>query len=429
MSTARDSKTRIAIVSGLRTPFQKQSTGFQDQTPLMLAAALVRELLRRNEAVKSSIEQIVFGQVLPTIAAPNIARELVFAADLPRSIDAYSVSRACATSYQATVNLAQAIECGHVDAGIAGGVDSASVLPFTASDNLAKSLLRLSKSRTFADRVGALSSLGIADLKPNPPAIAEFSTGLSMGESAEKMAKENGISRDAQDDFAHQSHVHAAAAWQRGFFSNLVMDWPDHEKSLDDNVVRRTSARESYARLSPAFDRKNGSVTAGNSSPLTDGASAMVLMREDKAQAQGLTPLGFLRSHAFAAIDPRGQLLMGPAYAVPRALARAGLPLAEIGVFDMHEAFAAQVLSNTQALQSDAFAQKQLGQSKRVGEIRFDSFNPTGGSISLGHPFAATGTRQIMQTLASMRERDVQFGLCTACAAGGLGAAIVLERG
>ena len=252
-----------------------------------------------------------------------------------------------------------------------------------------------------------------------------------MGESAEKMAKENHISRRAQDEFAHRSHMLAAKAWDEGKLDDEVMEvFVPHrfEESIrQDNLVRKESDLENYAKLKPAFDRAHGTVTAGNSSPLTDGASALLLMREDKAKAHGFDVLGFIRSYAFAALDPAGQLLMGPSYATPIALDRAGITLSDLDLIDMHEAFAAQILSNTQAFESKEWAEKNLGRSEKIGEIDWDKFNVTGGSISIGHPFAATGARQITQTLRELKRRGGNLALCTACAAGGLGAAMVLE--
>lgn len=425
---------RVAIVSGLRTPFAKQSSAYKKLSALELGVAVVAELLARSGLPAKEIEQVVYGQVLPSIAAPNIAREIVLATGMPRSIEAFSVSRACATGYQSTVSVAEAIAVGTISAGIAGGADSSSDVPITVSKPLAGALLDASKAKTALERLKVFTRLAARDLVPVPPAIVEYSTGLSMGESAEKMAKENGITRAAQDRLAHESHQKAAAAWAAGSFTGEVMQMyvPDGATGtkafVEDNLVRKDSQPESYAKLKPAFDRRYGTVTAGNSSPLTDGASALILMREDKAKALGLTPLGYLRSYAFAALDPRGQLLMGPSYATPLALDRAGLTLADIDVLDMHEAFAAQVLSNTQAFESAQFAKEKLNRSERIGEIDWSKLNPTGGSIALGHPFAATGGRQITQTLRELSRRGKQLGLVTACAAGGLGAAIVLER-
>ncbi len=422
---------RVAIVSGLRTPFAKQGTAFKDLSALDLGTAAVGELLQRTGVPASEIERVVYGQVVPSLSAPNIAREVALNTGMPRSTDAYSVSRACATSYQSTVDIAQAIAVGDIDCGIAGGADSASDVPIAVSKPLAEALVDLNRARTIADRLGAFKNLKPRDLLPEPPALTEPSTGLTMGQSAEKMARENGISRPAQDEFAHRSHSLAATAWAEGKFDDQVMAVhvpPAYEETLAvDNLVREQSSIEGYAKLRPVFDRKHGTITAGSSSPLTDGASALLLMSEDKAKAHGLAPLGYIKSYAFAALDPAGQMLMGPAYSSPKALDRAGLKLADIDLIDMHEAFAAQVLSNTQAFESAAWADKHLGRSTAIGKIDWDKFNTTGGSISIGHPFAATGARQITQTLHELKRTGGTLGLCTACAAGGLGAAMVVE--
>jgi acetyl-CoA acyltransferase len=422
---------RVAVVAGLRTPFAKQLSAFREQSALDLANLVVSELMQRVDLDPNEVDQVVYGQVAPSLQAPNIAREIVLATGMPKSIEAYSVSRACATSYQSAVNIAESIMTGAIDTGIAGGADSASVLPISVSKRLAEALVAATKARSLGERAQLFAGLRPRDLVPVPPAIAEFSTGLSMGESAEKMAKENHISREAQDEFAHRSHTLAAKAWAEGKFDDEVMEVfvPNRfkESIREDNLVRKESSIEGYAKLKPAFDRKHGTVTAGNSSPLTDGASALLLMREDKAKAHGFDVLGFIRSYAFAALDPAGQLLMGPSYATPIALDRAGLELSDVDLIDMHEAFAAQILSNTQAFESTEWAEKNLGRSKKIGDIDWDNFNVTGGSISIGHPFAATGARQITQTLRELKRRGGNLALCTACAAGGLGAAMVLE--
>jgi acetyl-CoA acyltransferase len=426
---ARDER-RVAIIAGLRTPFTKQGSDFKNLTALDLGRAVVAELLERVGVKPQEIEQVVYGQVIPSLAAPNIAREVVLGVGLPRTVDAFSVSRACATSYQSTVNVAQSILDGSIQMGIAGGADSASDIPMTVSKKLSAALARASRARSLGERLSAFGGISIADLMPIPPALKEPSTGLTMGEGAEKMAKDNGIARDKQDEFAHQSHVRAAAAWADGKFADEVMTFyvpPKFSATIEDNLVRKDSSLEAYAKLKPVFDRRHGTVTAGNSSPLTDGASALLLASEEKQKALGLPALGYVKSYAFCAVDPADQLLIGPAYATPIALDRAGLKLKDMDLIDMHEAFAAQVLSNTQALESDKFAREKLGRDKRVGLIDWDKFNVNGGSISIGHPFAATGARQITQTLRELKRRGGQFALCTACAAGGLGAAIILE--
>lgn len=430
MAKGNGKSTRVAVVAGLRTPFAKQGTAYRTMSALDLGKTVVAELLARTGVDPHEVRQVVYGQVVPSLAAPNIAREIVLLTGMPRDIEAFSVSRACATSYQSAVSVAQAIQTGAIDCGIAGGADSASDVPIGVSKKLASALIEANKARTLKDRLSAFAGLSPKDLLPVPPALKEYTTGLTMGESAEKMAKENHISREAQDEVAHKSHTRAARAWAEGRFAGEVMEVfvpPQYEAIREDNLVRKDSSLEGYAKLKPAFDRKHGTITAGNSSPLTDGASALLLMSEEKAKALGLTPLGFIKSYAFAALDPAGQMLMGPSYATPMALDSAGVKLADIDLIDMHEAFAAQVLSNTQAFESKQFAEEKLGRSERIGAVDWDKLNVNGGSIAIGHPFAATGARQITQTLRELKRRGGELALCTACAAGGLGAAMVLE--
>lgn len=422
---------RVAIVAGLRTPFARQATHYKTMSALDLGRDVVAELLARTAFPAKEVQQLVYGQVVPSVSAPNIAREIVLGTGMPRDIEAYSVSRACATSYQSTINVAESILAGVIDCGISGGADSSSDVPITISRNLTEALLEASKAKTMGARLKAFRKIRPKDLVPVPPSPTEPSTGLTMGESAEKMARENGISREDQDKFAHRSHTLAAKAWAEGKLADEVMHVlvpPKYAVAVtEDNNVRKDSTLESYSKLKPVFDRKNGTITAANSSPLTDGASALLVMRADKAKALGYEPLGYLRAWAFAALDPAGQMLMGPSYATPKALDRAGVTLADMDLVDMHEAFAAQILSNTQAFESDAWAAKNLGRGQKIGTIDWDKFNVLGGSLSMGHPFAATGARQITQTLRELKRRGGELALCAACAAGGLGAAIVLE--
>jgi len=422
---------RVAIVAGLRTPFAKQGTAYRRMSALDLGTLVVRELVLRTELDPRAIGMCVYGQAVPSPTAPNVAREIVLGAGLPKDIEAFTVVRACATSFQATTSAAEAILAGQHDVAIAGGADSASDVPITVSRKLAAALVEIQKTKSVTDKLRILSHLAPRDLVPVPPALKEPSTGLTMGEHAELMAKEMGIAREEQDRFAHRSHQRAAEAWSRGLFDAEVMHVvppPAFDSPIrKDNLVRADTKLEAYADLSPVFDRKHGTVTAGTSSPLTDGASALLLMKESKAKALGYTPLGYLRSWAYAALDPKDGLLMGPAYATPKALDRAKLRLSDMDVIDMHEAFAAQVLCNVKAFGSRRFAEEKLGRSEAIGEIDDARFNVHGGSIALGHPFAATGARMMHTVLRELRRRGGKFGLATACAAGGLGAAVVLE--
>ncbi|MGH1543831.1 MAG: acetyl-CoA C-acyltransferase FadI [Arenicella sp.] len=423
------SSNRVAVVHGLRTPFLKQASGYMGMPSRELGTHVVKELVQRSEVDPASIEQLVYGQVVVSPEAPNIAREVVMASGLPVSCDAYSVSRACATSYQSTVNIVQNILAGAIDIGIAGGADTSSDVPLTASKPLAQALLKASKAKSLGARLAAFKGIGVKHLMPKAPALKEPSSDYTMGQAAEKMAQENTVARSDQDELAHRSHINAAKAWEEGWFDQQVIPVVTEKNGLQDkdNLVRAGSELEKYAKLRPVFDRKHGSVTAGNSSPLSDGASAVLLMSEKRAKAEGYQPLGYIKSYAFAALDPNWQMLMGPSFATPIALDRAGLSLADMDLIDMHEAFAAQVISNINAFASKQFAEQYLNRKKAIGDIDMDKFNITGSSISIGHPFAATGTRQLVQILHDLRRTGGQHGLITACAAGGLGGAIIVE--
>jgi len=423
---------RAAVVAGLRTPFVKAGTDFKDLSAVDLGSLVVNELVARSGVPAREFDSVIFGQVVPSATVTLIGREMVLRTQLPRSVEARTVARACATSIQTATDAADQIGLGHSTAVIAGGAESMSDAPIFASRTLARALVDLSRARSLGDKARIFSTLRPRDFAPVPPALKEPTTGLTMGESAEIMAQKNAISREAQDQFAYESHRRAAAAWESGRFDGEVMHVavpPRYEKvSARDNIVRKDTTVEALASLRPVFDRKYGTITAGNASPLTDGAAALVLVSEEKARALGLAPLGFVRAYAYAALDPRDQLLMGPAYAAPVALERARLELRDMDLVDMHEAFAAQVLSNLKAFASRAFAEKELGRPAPLGEVDPAKLNVNGGSIALGHPFAATGARMILQTLRELGRRNGQHALLTVCAAGGLGAALVLDR-
>jgi len=419
---------RVAVVAGLRTPFLRIATGYSTFPTRVLSSHLVAELVQRSDLDPKQLEMLVFGQVVQAPDAPNVAREIVAGADLPVEVDAFTVSRACASSYQSAIDVYQNIVTGNINVGIAGGADVMSQPPISFNKKMTEAMVRSSYSKQ--GKLKAFKGIGLKDLIPVQPAIKDPSGEYTMGQAAEKMAKENGISRADQDALAHRSHSNSANAWEQGWFDEQVMDVilsPKYQATSKDNLVRGDSVLEKYAKLKPVFDRQYGSVTAANSSPLTDGASAVLMMSESKAKELGHTPLGYIKSFSFVGIDPNWQMLMGPSFATPKALDRAGLSLADMDLIDMHEAFAAQVLSNTQAFESKAFAQKHLGRDSAIGTIDWDKFNVTGSSISLGHPFAATGTRQLTQMLYDLKRTGGQHGLITACAAGGLGAAMVLE--
>jgi acetyl-CoA acyltransferase len=377
------------------------------------------------------VDALVFGTVVPSVLAPNIAREVSLLPMLPKGIPAFTVSRACTSANQAITDAADQIALGHADVAIAGGAESLSNVPILHSRGFANALVGASKAKSVGGKLGALTRIRPRDLIPITPAIAEPSTGETMGQSAEKMAKLNHIPRDEQDQFALRSHRLAAAGTQDGRLTAEIMPYyvpPQYsEVAASDNGIRTDTTPEALAALKPVFDRRYGTVTAGNSSPLTDGAAAVILMSEEKAQAMGYTPLAYIKSYAYAALDPGEQLLQAPVLAAPVALARAGLKLGDIDLVEMHEAFAAQVLSNLRGFESKMWAER-AGLSQPLGEVDRSRLNVMGGSISIGHPFGATGARITTTLMNELRRRNGKFGLMTLCAAGGMGFAMVLEN-
>ncbi|HEY4953415.1 MAG TPA: acetyl-CoA C-acyltransferase FadI [Gemmatimonadaceae bacterium] len=422
---------RVAIVAGVRTPFTRAGTAFKSVSAIELGKLCVAELIQRTNLTGSEVEMLVFGTVIPSVVAPNIAREVSLMPLLPKGVQAFSVSRACASSNQAITDAADQIALGHASVAIAGGAESLSNVPILHAQGFADALVKASKAKSLAGRIRALGAIRPRDLVPIAPAIAEPSTGESMGQSAEKMAKINHISREEQDQFALRSHRLASAGTADGRLVAEMMPVyvPPRFDSVvtTDNGIRSDTSYEQLAALKPVFDRRYGSVTAGNASPLTDGGACVLLMSEEKAAALGYAPLGFIRSYAYAALDPGEQLLQAPVLAAPVALHRAGLTLKDIDLVEMHEAFAAQLLSNLRGFESKMWAER-AGFSEPVGAVDQARLNVMGGSIAIGHPFGATGARITVTLLNELARRGGQFGLMTVCAAGGMGFAMVVER-
>jgi acetyl-CoA acyltransferase len=422
---------RVAIVAGVRTPFAKSGTLLKRIDAIELGKLAVAELLQRTGLDGKEVEGIVYGTVIPNVVAPNIAREVSLLPMLPKGVQAFTVSRACASANQAITDAADQIALGHMDVAIAGGAESLSNVPILHSRSMAEKLVALSRAKSLGGRLKLMGSIRPSDLVPITPAIAEPSTGETMGQSAEKMAKINGITREEQDQFALRSHRLAAAGTQDGRLTAEIAPLyvpPGYEEvATSDNGVRTDTTIEKLESLKPVFDKRYGTVTAGNASPLTDGGSAVLLMSEERAKALGYTPLAYIRSYSYAALDPGEQLLMGPVLAAPVALKRAGLALADMDLIEMHEAFAAQVLCNLKGFESREWAER-AGFSQPVGEVDRAKLNVMGGSISIGHPFGATGGRILTTLCNELARRGGQFGLMTVCAAGGMGHAMVVER-
>jgi acetyl-CoA acyltransferase len=377
------------------------------------------------------VDLLVFGIVVADPSTSNVAREVGLASGLPHSVPAYTVTVACVSANTAILNAANAIALGQAEVAVAGGTDTLSDAPIRFSRPVRKRLIASQKAKGLMGKLGLLKGLKLKDLAPEVPALADFSTGLTMGQNAERLAKRLGITRGEQDAYALRSHHLAAKAQQAGLLKDQIIPVyvPPSFKRVDaDNGVRADASAEKLASLKPAFDRRFGTVTAANSSYLTDGASAVLLMSEEKAASLGVKPLAAIRSASLTAMDPLDELLLGPAFAIPDALDRAGLALEEIGVFEIHEAFAAQMVAILKLLADHGFAMDRLGRGEAVGAIPMDKLNLWGGSLSLGHPFGATGGRLVTTCCRRMEKEGAKYGLVAACAAGAIGNAIVLER-
>jgi acetyl-CoA acyltransferase len=427
----------VALVAGVRTPFARSGTVFRDLTAVQLARRAAQELLIRTGIDGGEIDEVVFGQVIPSVLAPNLAREVSLLPQLPRDIPAFSVNRACASAGQAISYAYDQITLGHADVVLAGGAEALSDIPILHSKRMSQLLVEASKARSLGQRLAVFSKVRPRDLVPVSPAIAEPSTGESMGQSAEKMAKENGISREAQDRLALLSHQRAAAAQTDGRLAAeiaaTVAGPRSEEMVVADNLIRPDTSLEALAGLKPVFDRKYGSVTAGNSSPLTDGAACVLLASEEWASSRKIPVQAYLSFTETAAVDfvgmagPKEGMLMAPAYAVPRMLDRAKLKLQDFDIYEIHEAFAAQVLCTLKAWESEDFCRKKLNRSF-LGSIDRQKMNPVGSSVAIGHPFAATGARIVATLAKELAQRGSGRGLISICAAGGMGVTAILER-
>jgi acetyl-CoA C-acetyltransferase len=396
----------------------------------MLTAAMTA-LVERFQLKGQRIGEVAAGAVIKHSRHWNLARECALGSGLHPDTPAYDLQRACGTSLSAVAQLAHRIASGEIDCAIAGGADSASDIPLSYSPKLQRTVLSLASGKSWGDKLSTIGSLRPRDLAPKAPGIAEPRTGLSMGQHCEEMAKEWSVGRREQDEMALASHKNAAAAWQAGFFKDLVVPFNDLTR---DNNVRADTSLEKLASLRTAFDPSPaGTLTAGNSSPLTDGAAAALLSSEDWASSRKIPVQAYITFTETAAVDfvgmagPKEGMLMAPAYAVPRMLERAGLKLQEFDIYEIHEAFAAQVLCTLKAWESEEFCRKQLNRAP-LGSIDRAKLNPKGSSVALGHPFAATGARIVATLAKQLAERGSGRGLISICAAGGMGVTAILER-
>ena len=419
---------RVAILGGARIPFARSNTAYAEATNKDMLTASFRGVVDKFQLHGERLGEVAAGAVLKHSRDFNLCRESVLSAGLSPETPAYDVQMACGTGLQAAVNIANKIALGQIECGIGGGVDTTSDAPIGVNEKLRKILLEANRAKNNTQRLKALAKFRPSMLAPSTPAVSEPRTKMSMGQHCEVMAKTWGITREEQDQLAFESHMKAVAAYESGFYSDLIVPFRGLER---DNNLRADTSLEKMASLKPAYDRVNGTLTAANSTPLTDGASAVLLASEDWAAARGLAPQAYLTHAETAAVDfatGKEGLLMAPAYAVPRMLERAGLKLQDFDFYEIHEAFAAQVLCTLKAWNDPKFCKEQLGLSGVLGTIDRSRMNIRGGSVALGHPFAATGGR-ILATLAKIiDENRGGRGLISICAAGGLGITAIVER-
>jgi acetyl-CoA acetyltransferase family protein len=410
---------RIAIVDGMRTPFVKAGSVFRDYVARDLAAHSVDALLERAGLTGEQVDELIYGNVILDPRTPHLAREVVFASRLPAGVRALTIVDNCITGTSAIGIVMADILCGRAEIGIAGGVESLSNPPVLFSRAASRKFIDLGAARSLGGRLRAALRLRPKDFWPEAPAIAEPSTGLTMGEHCELMVKQWSIGREQQDELAFRSHRNAHAATEDG---RLIAEIAPLDGVDRDGLVRPDTSVEQLAGLRPVFDRSSsGTITAGSSSPLTDGAASVVLMSEQRAEREGREPLAFIKAMVNASIDPAEGLLMGPGLAVPRLLRATGMTLDDMDVVEMHEAFAGQVLCNLEAWE-------QGWHEPAIGRVAPERLNPLGSSIAVGHPFAATGVRIVVTLANELARRSARFGLVSICGAGATAVAMILER-
>lgn len=432
-STARGSIPRgreVVIVGGVRLPFAQASTIYADEMAVDLQRLAIKGLIDRTALSKDVIDYVVCGNVIQEVKTSNIAREASINAGLPYHIPSHTVAQACISANAAIATGATAIQAGHADVVIAGGVETFSDVPIRLSRPIRQKLITLPKAMKKGGPFGALKHL-LRGLKfqhlvgLETPAIANYTTGEVMGVSSDKLSAKFGVSRHDQDAFTVRSHTLAHQAHDDGFYHEEII--PYHGSRTENGIKGTTTTLETVGKLKPAFVKPHGTHTAANSSYLTDGAAATLIMSVDKANELGYVPWAYLRDWSFRSCDPWEELLLGPTYCSHEIFQRNQLTMQDIGVFEIHEAFAGQILSNLVAMDSDKFADKNLG-GKKVGAVDVEKMNTKGGSLSIGHPFGATGSRLVTTASRRLQQEEQRFALVAACADGGLGHACLLER-
>lgn len=430
MSNSRD----VVIVEGVRTPFAKSGTIFKNTHAKDLGRSALKELLQMTNLNPHWVDEVIIGNTGSPSDSVNISRVVALNAGIPLEVSAHTVHRNCASAMESIATGFDKIKAGMADIVVAGGTESMSDMPLLFQKSFADKFGEFAMAKTMGKKLAALKKINLKDLKPRisiMEGLTDPFVGINMGQTAEIIAKEFKISRKEQDEFAVTSHQKAIAAQKSGRFAKEITPFylgPDYKKVVSDDVGPRDGqSMEQLAKLKPFFDRKFGTVTAGNSCPITDGAAMVMLMSREKAQSLGYKPIVSIKSYAFRGLEPE-RMGLGPAYATPHALKRAGLELKDIGLVELNEAFSAQVIACLKAMESDQFAKDKLGLSKAVGAIDPKIMNVNGGAIALGHPVGATGTRLILTLMKEMQIKNIQFGLATLCIGGGQGGSMILER-
>jgi len=420
---------KVCIIAGKRIPFMRSGTKYRGLSNRELLVPPLKELVSELNLIGQEIGEVALGAVNKHSYDFAFARECVMDSGLSAHTPAVDMQKACGTSLEATVNIANKIALGQIECGIAGGSDTNSDVPIEFKKKFSDRLLDLSNARSLGQKLSALKGFSPTELLPQIPALKEPRTGKSMGESCEDMAKTWNISREAQDQLAHSSQQKAGAAYEKGFYDDLLVEF---KGAKQDGILRADTPLEKLAKLKPAFDKTsgNGTLTAANSTALSDGASCVFLCSEEYAKENNLEVLAYFTHSQSAAVDYMGEegLLMAPAYAVPKMLQRAGLTLQDFDFYEIHEAFAAQVLCTLEAWKSEEFCKEKFGLEKALGEIDMDKLNVNGGSLALGHPFAATGTRIVTGLAKMINEKGSGRGLISICTAGGMGITAIIEK-
>jgi acetyl-CoA acetyltransferase family protein len=424
MSAMRNLRNCV-LVDGARLPFQPSGGKYNKLVAYDLARLGLTGLLTKTGISPKAIDYVLMGTVIQEAKNQNIARDAGLAAGIPNGVPSHTVTQACISANQAICSGINLIQTGQADVVVAGGVETMSDVPIKFSKPLRERMLASRKVKSTSKMLGLLKGLKLKDLAPEAPSISNFITGEVMGHSADRLADKFGVSRREQDEFALRSHLLASKAHADGIYDEEVLVY---EGSRAENGARGDSSYEKLASLKPAFVKPHGSVTAANASYLTDGASAALIMSEEKALELGYKPKAYLREWTFVSCDPFDEMLLGPAYATEKVLRTSGLQLKDFGVVEFHEAFAGQVLANVNALNSQSFFDSSMGGRQKVGQVDMEKFNVHGGSLSIGHPFGATGARLVTTVANRLIREDQQYGITAACADGGIGHAAIIER-